>query len=153
MTMQMKSRQPTRRSRLFVGRHVQVLILFATIAAICGGCSDGRSSVSGSVTLDGQPLTKTDNRTVTIMFTPEAGGAPASALVDESGSFTLHTGAKAGLDPGKYVVTLAAVEVSSTGKRLVAPERYGDPTKSDLRAEVKPGSNDFEFDLTSAAGG
>jgi hypothetical protein len=73
--------------------------------------------------------------------------------VDESGSYTLYTGAKAGLDPGKYVVTLAAVEASATGKRLVAPERYTDPTQSDLRAEVVPGSNEFDFDLTAKPGG
>jgi len=134
-------------------RPTNLLVLLTSFAIICSGCSDGRSSVSGTVTLDGQPLTKTDQRTVTIMFTPESGGAAASALVDESGSFTLYTGAKAGLDPGKYVVTLAAVEASTTGKRLVAPERYSDPTQSDLRAEVVPGSNEFDFDLTAKPGG
>src|SRR5262245_12531438 len=83
------------------------------------GCGGGQSSVSGTVTLDGQPLTKTESRNVTIMFVPEGGGSPASALVDESGGFTLATGAQAGLAPGKYIVTLAAVEVAGGKKQVV----------------------------------
>jgi len=74
-------------------------------------------------------------------------------MLDESGYYSLATGATSGLEPGKYIVTLAAVEASSSGKRVISPQRYTDPTQSDLRAEVVPGSNDFDFDLTSTAGG
>lgn len=128
--------------------------LFSAVClAVLAGCGDGRSSVSGSVTFDGQPLTKTESRNVTIMFIPESGGAPASALVDESGEFSLTTGAQAGLPPGKYIVTLAAIEAAGGKKRVITPARYSSAKETDLRADVQPGSNSFSFDLNSKAAG
>jgi hypothetical protein len=128
-----------------------LFLLFCLV--VLTGCGDGRSSVSGSVTFDGQPLTKTDSRNVTIMFIPESGGAPASALVDESGEFALTTGSQAGLPPGKYIVTFAAIEAAGGKKRVITPSRYSNAKESDLRADVQPGSNSFNFELTSKAAG
>jgi hypothetical protein len=123
------------------------------------GCGNGRSSVRGTLTLDGQPLARTDNVHVTIMFFPASGnGAPAAALADESGNYSLTTGSQSGLAPGTYVVTLAATEVAPVAggaprKRMITPSRYANPKQSDLRAEVEPGRNTFNFDLHSDAGG
>jgi hypothetical protein len=124
-----------------------------------GGCNGGRSSVRGTLTLDGEPLARTENVQVTIMFFPANGsGAPAAALADESGNYTLTTGSQSGLAPGSYVVTLAATEVTpaaggSSKKRMVTPLRYANPKQSDLRAEVQPGRNTFDFDLQSSDAG
>jgi hypothetical protein len=93
------------------------------------------------------------------MFFPASGsGAPAAALADESGNYSLSTGAQSGLAPGSYVVTLAATEVTPGAageprKRVITPLRYANPKQSDLRAEVEPGRNTFDFDLRSDAGG
>lgn len=108
------------------------------------------------LTLDGQPLARTNEVEVTILFFPASGvGAPAAGLVDESGRYSLATGGKSGIAPGDYVVTLAAVELKPAAsgrppsKRVITPRRYTNPKQSDLRAAVQPGRNTFDFNLTS----
>jgi hypothetical protein len=110
--------------------------------------------------MNGKPLARTENIHVTIMFFPESGGGtPASAVADESGRYALSTGAQTGLAPGKYVVTLAAIEARPTSnggapnKRVITPSRYANPKESDLRADVQPGRNAFDFDLNSTTDG
>jgi hypothetical protein len=121
------------------------------------GCGGAPASVSGKLTLDGKALAGSNQARVTIMFYPEAGGAPAGAVADEQGRYQLATGAQVGLAPGKYIVIVAATESAPTAKegipnkRIVTPTEYMDPKKTKLRAEVQPGSNTFDFDLTSGA--
>jgi hypothetical protein len=129
------------------------------LMAVVAGCGDGRSSVSGKLTLDGKPLARSKDKQVTIMFFPESGnGAPAAALADESGKYELTTGGQSGLAPGNYVVTLVATEFTSaandgaSAKRIVTPLRYANPKLSGLRAEVQPGRNTFDYDLTADSG-
>jgi hypothetical protein len=130
------------------------LLCLALIA--CAGCGNGLSSVSGKLTLDGQPLARSEQVQVTIMFYPESGGgAPAAGMVDESGRYSLSTGRQDGIAPGDYLVALAAVEVKPSApgrppnKRVITPMRYTNPKQSELRAAVQPGSNTFDFELTS----
>ena len=132
---------------------------FLILTVVLTGCGSGLSSVSGNLTLDGKPLAGSDNVRVTIMFFPESGsGAPAAALADEEGGYSVSTGSQSGLAPGNYVVTLSATEyrpTDSTGgmpsKRVLTPARYANPKLSGLRAEVQPGRNTFDFDLRSEA--
>ncbi len=135
---------------------VMCLIFLMTTGALLTGCGGGPSSVSGNVTLDGQPLAGKDQTRVTIMFYPESGGAPAAALADEYGGYSLATGAQKGLAPGNYVVIIAATESTPAaaggmpGKRMITPAKYADPKQSGFHAEVKPGRNTFDFDLKSS---
>jgi hypothetical protein len=129
-----------------------ILVAFAAWT----GCGSGLSSVSGTVTLDGKPLAGSENVRVTIMFFPESGtGAPAAALADESGGYTVSTGSQAGLAPGNYVVTLSATEYrpaaggGAPARRVLTPSRYANPKQSGLRAQVEPGRNKFDFNLQS----
>jgi hypothetical protein len=123
------------------------------------GCGSDLASVSGTLTLDGKPLARTENTNVTIMFYPESGsGAPAAAMTDESGQYELTTGSQQGVAPGKYVVTLSASqfdppspEGGPPGRRFLTPVRYASPGESELRADVEPGSNTFDFDLKSSS--
>jgi hypothetical protein len=122
------------------------LLLFAV--AGCGG-SQGR--VSGQVTLDGQPLTKGD-----ISFSPVADGVVASGQIDSGGNYSLKVGTSAAIPPGSYRVTVVAVEpVAPTPEHpeplptLLTPKKYNNPATSELSAEVKAGSNTFNFDLKS----
>jgi hypothetical protein len=143
--------------------HLAVCALCSALLAslVLTGCGGGTSSVSGKLTLDGEPLARTENVSVTIMFYPESGsGAPAAALADEAGGYVLSTGSQQGLAPGNYVVTLSATEFTPPavaggmpGNRVLTPARYANPKQSGLRAEVKPGSNTFNFDLRSDANG
>jgi len=137
----------------FVGRLRFSLLVFCVIS----GCGGAPASVSGKLTLDGKTLAGSNQVRVTIMFYPEAGGAPAGAVADEQGRYQLATGAQVGLAPGKYIVIVAATESApaATGgipnKRIITPTEYTDPKKTKLRAEVQPGGNTFDFDLTSGA--
>lgn len=125
------------------------------------GCGNGLSSVSGTLNLDGTPLARTDNVNVTIMFYPESGsGAPAAAMADETGRYVLSTGSQESLAPGSYVVTLSATEFTPPtaaggmpNRRVLTPARYANPKQSGLRAEVKPGRNTFDFELSSTTSG
>lgn len=121
------------------------------------GCSDGLATVSGTVTLDGRPIAVGEHVNGVVTFLREDGsGAPASAALDRSGRYTLATGSRMGVEPGSYRVTVAVTETifpddpnAMPIPKLLTPRKYGDPQNSELRAEVKPGNNTFDFALSS----
>ena len=139
--------------RRFSSSNAVQLLLICCVAAICG-CSDSLGShVTGTVTLDGKPLS-----TGGVSFHPEGGGPVANARILENGSFELKTGKQHSLPPGDYRVTVMATEVimpknkyqvPMPGKRLV-PVKYGDLKQTDLRAKVEPGSNVVKLELKSS---
>jgi hypothetical protein len=135
----------------------------------CGG-DDGyakRFPVSGTVTLQGQPLEKGQ-----IRFTPvDNAQARAAAGQIESGNYSLTTVTPGdGAIPGTYQVTIVSREVDKdvmtktsakvgglplptdvmkaikTSKRLV-PSKYELASTSGLKANVKAESNTIDFDL------
>ena len=120
----------------------------ATVGALVflAGCS-GRPknvarSVTGKVTLGGQPLAK-----ARIKFTPLEGGSPSMGMTDESGNYTLiwafSRGRKiTGAQIGEHVVDISTME---QGKGEKVPYKYRD--KEPLKATVKAGSNSIDFDL------
>jgi hypothetical protein len=111
--------------------------------------------VSGTLTLDGQPLAASDTVRVTIMFYPEGGGAPAAALADTNGRYELSTGGQMGIAQGRYVAVVSATDSSSDAaggaprKKIITPVKYADPKQSGLVADVKPGNNTIDFALES----
>jgi hypothetical protein len=128
-------------------------ILVGALAA--PGCSGpNAASVSGSVTLDGQPLT-----TGMVGFHPDGGnGAPANGQIDSSGNYSLSTGSDVGLTPGKYIAIVVATKdppqpYDKTGAEIppipITPAKYGSTTTSDLRIEVKAGKNTVPLALES----
>lgn len=134
-----------------------LLPLAAAIAA-CVGCGNGLASLSGKVTLDGQPLAAGGDTRATVYLYPEGGtGAPAVGLLDESGEFTVSTGSQTGVVPGTYVVTVSAstlIRKNSTpgmppSARRVTPNKYANPNASGLRLQIEPGYNECEFALES----
>jgi hypothetical protein len=128
------------------------------LAAALPGCGDGsdsfdRQAVSGSVTLDGKPITGD------ILFIPMGNGASAGGGIADG---TYSIGRAAGPSPGSYRVEV--VSIQPTGRTIpdrdgppgstaeekanVVPARYN--AKSELTAEVKKGvPNTFIFPLTS----
>lgn len=135
-----------------MGRGLAAIISLVLMIAV--GCGGSASSVSGTVSVDGKPLVGSDTVRVTVMFFPELSGAPAAAKLDTSGQYELSTGSQAGLPPGNYSVAISAKEIATSGgggqgARDLAASNYSDPQTSGLRAEVKPGSNTFDFDLKS----
>jgi hypothetical protein len=118
------------------------------------GCSPNAAQVSGTVTLDGSPLT---TGTGTVTFHPASGqGAIAYGQIDAQGRYKLSTGTNAGLTPGSYVATVVASEpipATSPNEEIqfksITPEKYGSTELSDLRVEVQRGANDVPLVLKS----
>jgi hypothetical protein len=125
--------------------------------SLCGalGCSgDNRSEVSGTVTLNGQPVTEG-----AINFIPIDGnrGAGAGASIT-NGKY--HVPRSAGVAPGKNRVELRAFRPTGrkvqdpTGKpgvltdeRVMAfPPEFND--RSTLVREVRSGSDTIDFDIS-----
>ena len=126
------------------------------VAAVAvAGCSRHPASLSGEVKFDGAALT-----TGVIMLSPARTGPSAYAEIKPDGSYELKTGSEKGLEPGEYIVTVAANEPgpaepeSETGaapaiRPLMTPRRYADVGTSPLRITVKPGSQKLAIELKS----
>ncbi len=141
-------------------RTVRPLLLgaigLAILAPIVGcGSDSGLVSVTGHVTLDGQPLGDAG-----VMFVPVDKGPVASGTTDAAGRFRLTTTNAPGAQAGRYRVTITKRDVrgGSTldaaflqGQAIqwIVPAKYGNPDSSGLEAEVSPEQREFTFDTTS----
>jgi hypothetical protein len=132
-----------------------VLTLLLACAAGCG--VDHGASVSGTVTLDEQPLTSG-----AVTFHPASNtGAAAYGQIDSTGRYTLSTGSEQSLAPGQYVATVVATEAAAPPPadnktlpqtpKLLTPPRYGNAATSDLKFEVVAGSNTIPLELKSGS--
>lgn len=130
---------------------VATLVMVAAVV----GCSRHPSKLSGEVMLDGEPLP-----TGVIMLSPARTGPSAYGEIGADGRYELKTGSEKGLEPGEYVVTVAAnepgptVPESETGatppiRPLMTPHKYADVGTSPLRITVKPGSQRLTIELES----
>jgi len=117
----------------------------------CGKPANGRLEVSGTVTLDGEPL---DQGSIT--FKNADPKLPSSGALILNGSFHIPDGK--GLLPGEYKVAVDAPDEGGEtgtpgGYTMVIPlsripEKYN--AKTTLTAQVKPeGENRFVFDLST----
>ena len=113
------------------------------------GCGGNVSTVSGKVTLEGVILDKGD-----IGFHQAEGMIVSTTRINPDGSYKI--GAEAKTLPGNYKVVIIANEVS-IGKgpgnvpmpTRITPLAYSNKEKTPLKAELKEGSNEFNFDLKS----
>jgi hypothetical protein len=130
-------------------------LLFGLVLVL--GCGSSRvASVSGTVTLDGQPLPD-----ALVSFQPLSEGAvnpgPGSTgRTDEQGRYTLRvTGGGKGAVVGWHKVKVSCpvggggedAEERRAPVRDRVPPRYN--RNSELKCEVKPGDNTADFPLTS----
>jgi hypothetical protein len=110
---------------------------------------------NGKVTLDGAPLV---GGTVTLhKFNKETEkyANTSDGLTDKTGAFRISTyGAFDGAPAGEYTVTV--VKTARGGyydgeipEKSSLPARYGSPTTSPLRVQLKEGANEFNLDLQS----
>jgi hypothetical protein len=132
-------------------------LLLAILCVTLAGCGNGLSSVTGNVTLDGKPLAKNDHLSITVQFAPEGGhGVLATADLDENGHYSLSSGSRRGVLPGKYLVSISGIEIippkiagGAPGGRLATPAKYTTSKTSGFMADVAPGRNNFDFALSS----
>jgi hypothetical protein len=130
-----------------------LLSSFFTCIAGCGPGGPDIASVTGKVTLDGQPLVN-----ATVVFMPKSGGRPAAARTDENGVYNLNFSAgRKGTIPGPNrvrITTLSDPYEDDDGNRVPGsreriPMEYNQQTK--LEFDVIDGQkNEANFDLKSA---
>lgn len=120
------------------------------------GCGNELPTLTGKVTLDGNPPPE-DLGSGTISFTHVDGGSTAFANIQPDGSYEAKTGAAEGLKPGRYKVRVAAVigavpppspDNPSPRINFWHPQRYN-TENSGLEVEVEPGSNVYDIELKS----
>jgi hypothetical protein len=144
--------------RLAAGRWAVILALgLPLVLGQVIGCGRHPAKLSGAVTLDGKPLP-----TGMISLSPARSGPSAYGEITPDGRFELKTGSEKGLEPGEYVVTVAANAVGpdepvpeSGGpppiRPLITPPKYADVSTSPLRITVKPGSQKLDIELSTEA--
>lgn len=120
-----------------------VLTLLA--ASGCGQNPYGTHSVTGTITLDGQPLPS-----ARVMFSPTA-GRPSSAITDEQGHYELHyirdiMGAEAGQHSVSITTEAEPFENGQYPPERI-PRHYNAATT--LTANVEEGTNEINFELQS----
>jgi hypothetical protein len=132
------------------------VLLALFVLPVIVGCGNGLAKVSGTVTLDDKPIAGGPQVYGTVTFCRESGGAPAVGIIDESGRYTLSTGAQKGVEPGTFQVGIAVKKIMPPVNRdampqpvLITPRKYASVTQSGLRKEVQPGNNTFDFALSS----
>jgi hypothetical protein len=121
--------------------------------AVLAGCGGG-GSVSGKVTLDGQPLTSG-----TVTFHPVGSGPTAIGTIGTDGRYELRIGDDRSVPPGDYLVTVEATEAVTSEPsaapakgpppppRRLTPEKYAEKDTTDLRFTVKSGGNTIDLPL------
>jgi hypothetical protein len=124
---------------------------------VTDGCQERPTTVSGSITIDGRPLTVPADARGTVVFQPDGGhGTMATGLLDSTGHFNLATGSSPEVAEGKYYVTVSVaqllpkVENEERSAKLITPAKYTSPQESGLEIEVKPGANQVTFDLVTS---
>jgi len=128
-------------------------VLVAVLLAGIPGCGPGdRASVSGKVTLDGHAV-----EDGVISFVGGKGGSDSAWSKIQDGSYAIAAGKGPALGANRVEIRWSR----KTGKKLPAvppapaseevaeavPERYN--TKSELKADIKPGANELNYDLKS----
>lgn len=158
-----------------VCRRVVLLVGGLCVAAVlsgagCSGPADGfsggRGTVTGTVTIDGQPLPEG----CSVLFMAASGGYTGSGPVGAGGSFSVFYKVPAGLPVGDYLVQISppgpkgeatptdpvamgeSIRLSkNTANKSPVPSRYSSTGTSGLTFTVQPGSNQADFALTGAA--
>lgn len=147
--------------RMRSGRVWMITVSFS-LAGLLAGCSGppddqpDLGSVSGTVTLDGEPLAE-----ATISFQPQGSGRPSYAVTDSEGYYEMqYTGDAGGAKIGKHLVSISTYQEGDPG----APDPEGQETRpervparyninaadnEEMTVEVTAGSNTIDFSLSS----
>jgi len=137
-----------------------IVTVLMTLAG-CGREGPETVSVSGIVTLDGNPVAG-----ASVMFMPQSAGRPATGLTDEEGRFQLTTfGDEDGALVGLHRVTVTLIKTTGfladkdglsgglapegAREEWIVPQRYSNPETSGLTAEVRDGMVPVKLELTT----
>lgn len=130
-----------------------LLTLLVLVSAGCGKSNPlGRQAVTGTISLNGQPLEHG-----TIEFSPQGEGTASGAVI-ENGSFSIP--ADKGLPPGDYLVRISAAdeegepvdmpgESTKIAPELIPPE-YNSESEQTFTVSTD-GSNEFNLDISTTS--
>jgi hypothetical protein len=127
------------------------LFVFASLALTvgCGGKPPPPKNVpvSGTVTLDDQPLTSGQVSFIPVSDKQPTGGLSAGTI--DSGKYTIFTGGKEGAPVGSYKVTVTPQMIPSQGGGAPQqfPAKYQDASKTVLKIEVVENAAPGAYDL------
>ena len=116
------------------------------------GCGGMPATVSGLVTLDGEPV---DHGVVG--FNPKSGGMKAVGIIQSDGSYAVKTNRDEGLNLGQYAVTVVVREPGIQDKyggpprpgKFIVPQKYSRTRSSGLEFDVTSGQNTINLELSS----
>lgn len=137
---------------LIRARVMGMIGLSVGVCMLVVGCGQGgppMGKVSGTVTLDGNPLAD-----VEVEFTPQAeGGSPSYGQTDASGQYDLMFSLdRKGALVGKHTVRITVPEFDEDGDPIVStieiPAKYN--SESELTADVPKGGDTIDFALESS---
>lgn len=132
----------------------------AVLAITVSGCGDRLASLTGAVTIDGQPAPKG----LSLEFTPVGEGSASYATTDAAGRFeAAFTFRKMGIEPGEHLVRLLPSQIEAplpeigadgrpvaTGQQAAGPPRLPQRYFQEIeRITVVPGRNEHDFALSS----
>ncbi|MEQ8208948.1 MAG: hypothetical protein RH917_03880 [Lacipirellulaceae bacterium] len=127
-----------------------VVCLFAMAALLQAGCNDLPATVSGVVSVGGNPIP--DGK---IGFYPVAGGPPAVSNIGPDGKYEVRTASRDGLATGEYLVSVTSydqeITMGMSQQEALSHSRvaykYTSRKTTDLKANIVDGENDLPFDL------
>lgn len=134
----------------YCSKWVAALLAFVLIVSAIGCAhNENLGEVTGTVTLDGEPLAD-----AFVEFIPASDeGAPSYGRTDANGKYELkfsRSESGAWLGPNTVRITTEDVEDVDGEERFIpekVPTQYN--VNSTLTADVEPGLNTFDFDLES----
>lgn len=123
-----------------------IVLMFLLVG--CGG-NPNLSSVTGTITLDGDPLPN-----AFVKFVPTSGGTTSFGKTDAQGRYEMmFSDAEMGAWQGENRIEIRTGDVGAgpgEGAKEVVPAVYN--VESTLLRVVEPGGNVFDFDLNSSEG-
>ncbi len=133
-------------------RRRRIVLSFSLALLLVSGCGDSRpplAPITGTVTIDGQPLEQG-----TITFLPDSGRSAHGRI--EAGAIrdvtTWEGGDGVQLGPVQVVIqsiTNPDTIEADVEHRWLIPRRYGDPQRSGLTLTITPGMPPVELELIS----
>lgn len=135
---------------------LRCLLLLALAVGSIPGCSSrsdipALGEVTGTVTLDGAPL-----EGATVTFAPPK-GRPSTGMTNQQGQFMLdYAAGYQGAMIGNHTVRISTERYTENPDgttdffKETVPATFN--SRSTLTADVKPGENTFDFELSSTAG-
>ena len=138
----------------------KLALAFSMAGVLLTGCGSGGGpplgKVSGTITLDGEPLAD-----AAVTFEPIGRGRPSSGYTDEEGNYTLeYNEGQLGAPLGEYVVKISTFRAGYDNGTVHPSEPEQVPAKYNVKAKANPDMtrevaakrNTIDFELSSTAG-